>query len=372
VYKRQLFTTSDGSTRVHHEIECYASGSGAFWIRAPSLTDDTDADFYIYYGDDLDHTDDAGYLASGTWNENFIAVWHFNETTGNILDSTTYKNSGQVTNPDELHYCHKSGGIAGKAHYFEQTGNETKVNSWVSMKPMGAGAALSLFTVEGWLNLNRWKQIDNNRFGDMLAIDGANNADEDWPMQLDTNQGNSIGLENTGLYCTSTLPSGNLGAKENWVYYVGCTDNVTSEVYFNGEQEGTSETDLSIRGNWVMCNNTAGAEPTDTMMDEIRVSNVRRSAGWIKTTFRNISSNSTFWRIASQETPSAGDTTDWETSVGSATSWSWTSGAFDADNSIRATSATPTTWSWAVVSSSVSLFYRSGNPTHWVWVSGAS
>ena len=63
--------------------------------------------------------------------------------------------------------------------------------------------------------------------------------------------------------------------------------------------------------------------------------------------------------------------TNFNTIVGSATSFIWNSGQFNYNSGMCASSSTPTKWRWYVVSSSSDYFYPSGDATRWIWVSGS-
>src|SRR6185503_2353515 len=74
-----VFTDSDGTTILDFEVESYltASGSLAAWVRIPTLSQNTDTNIYVYYGNGT-----SGSLedAPGTFSNNFGGVWHLGET----------------------------------------------------------------------------------------------------------------------------------------------------------------------------------------------------------------------------------------------------------------------------------------------------
>lgn len=73
-----LFTASDGTTQLDHEIESYNSGTGALtaWVEIPLITAATSTTIYMYYGNGLATNQEN---AVGTWNSTYQGVWHMAE-----------------------------------------------------------------------------------------------------------------------------------------------------------------------------------------------------------------------------------------------------------------------------------------------------
>jgi hypothetical protein len=88
-----LFTASDGTTKLAHEIEKYTPTTGELvaWVQVPSLSATTDTEIYVYYGNAgcADQWD-----ISGTWEPDYKMVQHLEETSGTHYDSTQYGNDG--------------------------------------------------------------------------------------------------------------------------------------------------------------------------------------------------------------------------------------------------------------------------------------
>lgn len=71
-----LFTASDGVTKLSHEIENFTQGTGTLvaWVNVPSLPNSTNTTIYMYYGN---LTVSNQQNATGVWDSNYNAVWHF-------------------------------------------------------------------------------------------------------------------------------------------------------------------------------------------------------------------------------------------------------------------------------------------------------
>ena len=72
-----LFTGSDGTTKLDHEIESYTASSGALvaWVEVPTLDYDDDTELYIYYNIDAGSLDEQD--VTGTWNSDYLGVWPY-------------------------------------------------------------------------------------------------------------------------------------------------------------------------------------------------------------------------------------------------------------------------------------------------------
>jgi len=76
-----IFTASDGSTQLSHEVETYVASTGQLiaWVRVPSLA--ATSTIYIYYGNSA-VTTFQGSVPGSVWDANFKGVWHLKEGTG--------------------------------------------------------------------------------------------------------------------------------------------------------------------------------------------------------------------------------------------------------------------------------------------------
>jgi hypothetical protein len=74
-----LFTSSDGLTKLSHEIERYTSATGELiaWVKVPTVSASSDTIIYIYYGNAV--CADQWATDGSTWLSNYRGVWHFKE-----------------------------------------------------------------------------------------------------------------------------------------------------------------------------------------------------------------------------------------------------------------------------------------------------
>jgi len=91
-----VFTLSDGTTKLSHEIEHYDNTTGEIiaWVNFPTLAAASSTDIYIYYKGNT-----IGYNSADVWNDDYVLVWHLNQTsdgtTGEFKDATSNGNDGR-------------------------------------------------------------------------------------------------------------------------------------------------------------------------------------------------------------------------------------------------------------------------------------
>jgi hypothetical protein len=106
-----LFTSSDGTTKLDHEIEQYTSATGQLvaWVRIPSLSNSADTSIHMYYGY-ASATNQQN--VTGVWNANggtatnYSGVWHINQTIGTTI-------SDSASSANALGYRGGAGGTCG-------------------------------------------------------------------------------------------------------------------------------------------------------------------------------------------------------------------------------------------------------------------
>ena len=84
--------TSDmaGSNLLNWEVEQYSpvDGTATYWVKVPNLSSTTDTTIYLYYDNPAITTFQGN--KTGTWDSNFIAVYHASDNAANqtVSDST--------------------------------------------------------------------------------------------------------------------------------------------------------------------------------------------------------------------------------------------------------------------------------------------
>src|SRR5258708_4994288 len=94
-----LFTSSDGLTKLSHEIEKYDSITGNLiaWVKVPSLSNTIDTKLVIYYGN-ASATDQQNKV--DVWSNSYGGIWHLPDvSTLTAKDSTANSPDGTISGP---------------------------------------------------------------------------------------------------------------------------------------------------------------------------------------------------------------------------------------------------------------------------------
>jgi len=310
-----LFTDSDGTTKLDHEIEKYASTTGEtiVWVRIPTLTSSSNYVIYIYYGNAA-AADQQN--AAGVWDSNFVAVYHLpNGTTLTALDSTANAINGTLTNTPTAGTGQMDGAgsfVSASSQYINLSDNGAfnttaiTYSAWVKATSFANGYNSIIQKV---LSANSYSQLfvksDGKLAVYMYATAGVN---------YDGSGSNTLST-GTWYYITATYDS-SAGLKSYVNASVDASVAANGGLAYNNATTYISHDSFTTPRYW------------DGQIDEARVSNIARSADWIATEYNNQSSPSTFYVLggSSVQNPTGGAGVD-IASRGTGTSWyntSWT------------------------------------------------
>jgi len=287
-----IFTDTD-ETPLSHEIEEYNASTGEFisWVKIPSLSSTTNTTIRVYYGNSSIAASQEDVV--NVWDDNFVMVQHlqedpidsdpaFKDSTSNNNDGTDY---GSMTTDDQA-----AGQIDGSLD-FDGSGD------YISVSNISVG---NNWSVEGWFKYPlaasaSWNTMFRGISNHHIIVQRSN-------MHL-------------GLYKSGFKDSGYVMSdlSEGWhhVIAVGSGGNSTN-FYIDGLLAGNQVAyqctdDITTIGNY------AGGGQQFSTLDEVRISNTARSAGWISTTYNNQNSPSTFYNVSD---PVAVPATGYTTTIG--------------------------------------------------------
>jgi GH35 family endo-1,4-beta-xylanase len=304
-----LFTNSDGTTKLNHEIEKYTSGTGSLqaWVQIPLLSSTKDTTIYMYYGNGS-ATDQQN--ISGTWDGNYAAVWHLNEVGGSQKDSTSHTNNLNTIS------LTKQGSISGQIDGADQFNGSTNYLA----APHSSSLTLShTLTLEAWINP---AQTATTKGSSQTIMRNASSISPWQSFILNySTPGNNICISwfNTvGTefdYCGSTTLSIN-----TWYHVVATYDGSTIHTYVNGVEDtaygsGTPTGNILQSDSQFMISQNNRAHAFNGLIDEVRVSNIARSAAWVQTEYANQHSPATFYAVSSEVSKSSGTTTTLTSSI---------------------------------------------------------
>jgi len=100
-----VFTESDGTTVLSHEIEKFDNTTGEViaWVKLPTMSASSTTEIYMYYKGDT-----IGFDSADVWNDDYVLVWHLNQTStgtvGEFHDSTSNGNDGRGGGGNKVGY----------------------------------------------------------------------------------------------------------------------------------------------------------------------------------------------------------------------------------------------------------------------------
>lgn len=276
------FTDALNSTSYDFQIESYDGINGTLkgWVRIPSLSVSNDQEVKLFYGKSGISTDPS---TTGVWDNGYQGIWHFN---GNIDDGTVNSNNG--TNSGSA----SSTGRLGSGRSFNGTSDYITVPHSSSLDITG-----NTITLEAWVKaptpngddspfIHKGSSVNHEKY--MLGIDGAGTTN---------NVNTRVYTYDSGLvrHDDGVIPNnvwthvamvydGNLGSNQKQVYINGvlvASHSVTGNIY-------------STSAN-VQFGKRADARFFEGVLDELRISDIGRSADWIKTEYNNQNNPSAFY-----------------------------------------------------------------------------
>ncbi len=310
-----LFTSSDGTTKLDHQIESYSSATGAIvaWVRIPSLSSSSNTVVYMYYGN---ASASSQQNATGAWESNFKAVWHLAETVGGaeaLKDATTNGNHGTTQgSPINLGVTSKiAGGVTLDGS-----------NDYISTK--------SQYTNPQTLTISAWFKTSvaggKKIFGYELTQTGTGSTS--WDRQLWIG---ADGKLRSGVYDGAVREVATGGTYYNgaWHYAVLTHASNTLKLYVDGASVGSLATSgAEVFNGWFRMGAykasgwTSGSDGYfNGSIDEARIAFVERSAAWVLTEYNNQNSPATFYTVGSEITQKTWDGGAGTNNWGDANNW---------------------------------------------------
>jgi len=295
-----VFTDSDGTTKLDHEVESYNSGTGELiaWIRIPSLSSSVNNIIYIYYGNSQSTTSQEN--GSGVWDIHFMGVWHISETgTGTRYDSTGNINHGTPGNYDNdeatTGKIDGADDFGGSDDYIQTTSSESQSSTH--------------FTWECWFKTDTVTN-PHHLIWEGIGTENGYGAGQEAHLSINWyNQNNVLACfygANEANSVVITTPFSDTTTYHHAAFVM--TDPGTTpvgELFLDGSSVGTDTGTDALRTTWDtnLRIGSPGANQRyfDGIIDEVRVSNTTRSAEWIDTEYNNLNSPSTFSSMGEEQ-----------------------------------------------------------------------
>ncbi len=313
-----VFTSSDGTTKLDHEIEKYSSSTGEtiIWVRIPTLSAAADTTLYIYFGNS-GASDQQN--RTGVWDSNYKGVYHLpNGTTLSTTDSTGQNNgtnNGASANSAQID---GGGSFDGSSAYIQ-----------ASTSPIVAGT--SSFTISAWIRTTSQGTTNGKSIYAERAASGNDIVKLD---STDLGSPNGVHMTYRNSAGSLTQVRGPSIINDNKLHYVvGTLSAGVLSVYVDGKLDSSAArngndtlTDAGKRA-WIGGDYQDGIAYFNGTIDDVRVLSTARSLDWIATEYNNQNSPNTFYAYGSvgieRRTAAGGKVTDRGSSGSSWYSSSW-------------------------------------------------
>lgn len=286
------FTDSGGSTLLQYERESWSGGQGSpvtanFWVKVPTVRSSVATNIYIYYGNS---SAPDGQNAGNVWNSNFLGVWHMKDNAANktVVDSTGGDNGTATANTNTKTTTGKING----ALSFNGSNDYVRMPSNV-----GNFSLSSNFTIAAWVNPaldssddviygNTW-----TGYGYLLQITSSNKV----RFKLSRSSSRYLGID------SSVLSPG-------WHYITGTWNGIIPKIFVDGVEnsatpisQGTVSSITTSEITKIGLDTTGAGHYFKGPIDEVRVSNLARSADWINFEYHNVADAGNNLTFAGQE-----------------------------------------------------------------------
>ncbi len=274
------FADADGTTELAYEIEKWdETGTSYVWVKVPQIDGGSNTDHIWMYYDNTSATDNQDPQA--VWSNGYAGVWHLKETPtvdSNALDSTCTGNNGSflgsMTSADQV-----AGQIDGSLDFDGS-------NDYVDM---GNQASLDFadvddFTIEAWIFVDTGN--DRNITGKKLS-----QAEADPGYVLFFNDPNDVIDFNLSDGVDRYIVRSSAVSFGQWIHVAAVWDfdsEAGTTIYINGVEDKASTIDtfanvgsLSNAVAFRVGTQGNGSADFDGKIDDVRISNVVRSADWI-------------------------------------------------------------------------------------------
>jgi hypothetical protein len=293
-----VVTPLDNSTRYSLELVNFNKSEkrGVLWVKLPLISSINNTNFKIQYNNDgaVDINFPPSSSIGGSedvWSNGYVAVYHMNESSGSLFDSTS--NGLTMTKRGGVEYLKNSAVNLDKSMRF----NSDNGNNDLFYRNDSTGSPLDLtseITIEAWIN----PSIHDTDLRVVQKRETINQAP--YSLMIDNGLVNFrmyTGSNSYDIHGTTNLPT------NSWSYVAGTFKNSgnTSQVFLNGVKEQEVS---NFYGNPIVNNDLfeiGGVKDRNERgfkgyIDEVRVSNVKRRPAWIKANYYMSSYSNLFFQ----------------------------------------------------------------------------
>ncbi len=251
------------------------SGDSFIWVKVTQVDNSATDYIWTYYNCSDTNSDDA----TNVWDNNYVGVWHLNETSGLTYDSTSYNNDGSPIGSPNQDFT--AGKIDGADDF-------SGVSQYTTISDTSVLDMSSSFAIEVWV----YSDGTQNAYAGVVAKDQAGNFGN-YGFFFDA-AGTTLrfGFYDTGSAQKEVDTQGAIPTTQ-WVHFAGVFNDSGDflEIYQDGvskEKDATiSTTPAANANNLTFASRIAGLTTYefDGKIDEVRISNTTRSVSWINASY---------------------------------------------------------------------------------------
>jgi streptogramin lyase len=286
------FTTNGSSTELFYQVENFdpVTGTLLVWVQVPIITS-TNANLIFYFGSlNPSHTAE---FTSATWASDYQAVFHFNEgiSTAAISDATV-----NARNATQANTTVATGQIGGAYNF---NGSTSQIISTST-----ANNITGSFTLSAWVNSSSF----NSHTDQKIITNESSYSLGGYKLSLYGSATNSVYNEvetraNNGTVSLDRSATGGTPlTTTKWYYVQGIYDNSTNTFY--SYVDGKLDRSLSGAvasgnngGNLIIGSDFVSGNWFYGIIDEVRVSNIAKTADWLKAEYYNQTHQTSFTTI---------------------------------------------------------------------------
>jgi hypothetical protein len=275
------FIDEDGTTELKYHMEKWnPSGESHIWVNVTKIEGSSSHDsIWMYYGNPLaGNSQDV----SGTYDTDFMGVWHLNESSGTLYDATSNDHHGT-----------QSGGVTyGATGQVDGAVNFDGNDDMVSVPDDPELEPPNDMTIEAWVNF----EVLSSTLGRPQTPVAKRHSVAPWQSyELLLNSGDNFRFG----WANSSGPNEYAGWNgppmlNTWYYIVGVKDGDTLRFYLDGGTSGcftnTAEGTM-LQSDFALRIGDDEGEVIFGTVDEVRLSDIARSADWIKAQYLSMRNN---------------------------------------------------------------------------------
>jgi len=335
-----VFTESDGTTVLSHEIEKFDNTTGEViaWVKLPTMSASSTTEIYMYYKGDT-----IGFDSADVWNDDYVLVWHLNQTStgtvGEFHDSTSNGNDGRGGGGNKVGYNaaripHLTDGQIGNGQEFKgptTTGSGEGTGDMIWTHSLIQGMPSRDVTIELWVGDITNSPGTGSNYNDMVGFctTHTNQLKNQWSNHLVLWKAKDITMAAKRQHYVSNVginvEGNNAASFTNWnhivaVYNMKDADGTVgaSNLYVNGvlaaSQTKSQNDNVVLRTTdlrMVLGGDIDGASGNNCAkvnnelkgkVDELRISSGLRTADYAAATYYNQADPDTYTTVDVEET----------------------------------------------------------------------